>query len=171
MELIKLLGFFRKILISSWETVDFLCSEDTSDFFKQNWLQANWEMILESFLCQKEGKLIILDHYGEGAEDLHYSLLEGQEGFDRVSLPSMAPTHTITCKPIKENLLCSFSNQIIHFPENGLIFGEFTSMSKNQVIEAPPFDQVLLIGEPFDFVAPFNELTFQLVPIDKSFKK
>lgn len=171
MELKDYLVSLRDVFISSWKTISILSAEDESDFFKQNWLQANWEMILESFLSQREGNLVLLDYYGEGSEDLHYSLLKGQEGVNRVSLPSMNPTHTITCRPINENLLCRFSSQRINFPENGLVFGEFTSLVENRIIQEPPFDYVVLVAEPFDFVVPFDELTYHLTPINSLLRK
>ncbi|WP_395373635.1 hypothetical protein [Marinicella sp. W31] len=138
---------------------------DSTDVFLRNWLQANWEMIVEHFLSQEDEKLVLLCKYGEGADETYYSLSDEQEFYERVSLPSMPPTHKIICSPKNEEQKCFFSGKLINFPEEGLEFNTLISIEKEGLHAEykPPFDKVLLKQEPYDVVVPIKDLNFTLV--------
>lgn len=169
----ELIISFSEFLNVSAVLIIELNKNDKIQYFLENWLQANWEMIVEHFVCQESGKSILLKKYGEGADDLFDSLLVQQTYYQRVSLPSMHPTHKIVCFPAKDNLKCLSSKELINFSTKGLEFKQLysTDIEGKFVSFAKPFNKVLLAeipdkdGEeyPLESVALIDDLIFTLV--------
>jgi len=77
---------FRQFLLSNFEEM----SELLSDNLLADWLQANWEIIVESRLQEMQLIPSLLDVYGDGADCNGAS--------SRVSLPDLSPKCSIQVK-------------------------------------------------------------------------
>ncbi|TDR14298.1 hypothetical protein [Marinicella litoralis] len=163
-DLKKIIIEFSSFLNVSISTINRMVKTDFDDVFLQNWLQGNWELIVERLISQNKRELILLRKYGEGADETHYSLLKGQEYFERVSFPSLQPTHKIMCFSNSGPISCFFSGNKVDFPKSGLEFKELISMKKQNsyATNEAPFDKVLLAYEPIDVVLEIEKLDFKL---------
>ena len=118
-----------------------------------DWFQFNWEIFVESELCES-GKSLM--PYGEGA-DCNFDS-------DRVRFPEMRATYKIVVsssgKSIKDSLSGKYS--IIKEKE----FDKFAGVENNLII-SNSFDKVVLLeeGEVYGMFNK-NELSFKLVLIE-----
>lgn len=120
---------FQQFLNHNWERVsDWLI--DPND--QGDWLQANWEILVESRLC-KPGEEYLL-HYGEGADCNGTS--------SRVWMPECLPNRRIVAET-KDNTLNILSGEII---DSGTIlnFEMFVASVDGNYWHGPPFDHVYL---------------------------
>lgn len=81
------IGLYREFLGRSIEVV----SEAVSDEILNDWMQANWELLVESRVCQPG--LEFLTVYGDGADC--------NDGSSRVWFPEALATHGVKCELIK----------------------------------------------------------------------
>ncbi|NQY34800.1 MAG: hypothetical protein HRT37_07525 [Alteromonadaceae bacterium] len=135
MSLDDVLSDFRKFLLLNFELMsEILSGDDDIQELLDDWLQANWEVIVESRL--RYFKLIdgFIDIYGVGAD------CNGSSS--RVSLPDKSPISAIQIKP----------NYILH---------SFGTLSNGFFVQEPPFDYVK--GENAntdDLILPLHQVTF-----------
>jgi hypothetical protein len=57
---------FRELLVTSWPIVKRACPEDKTGSFLDDWLQANWERVVEA--CLQPSMDVVLEVYGSGAD-------------------------------------------------------------------------------------------------------
>ena len=131
MKLEDALEDFRQFLLLSYQQMFILLSPDLLD----DWLQANWEIIVESRLQESKAISGLLDVYGNGADCNASS--------SRVSLPDSHPQCAVHVKP-------SF---ILH---------SFGTLQNGLFIEAPPFDYVKGENAKSEVVLPVNEVQFTI---------
>lgn len=110
-----------------------------------DWLQANWEILVEAKLnepfCKMEinSERIILDFYGDGADC--------NGGSSRVWLPDALPTHRIVCKIKSGSVKDIFTGKEIKENEiSKMDFLKITTLADNKqwFDDRPPFDCILL---------------------------
>lgn len=88
-DLSKQIGVFREILLAVGEQVQAFNSSVSSGSYWLDWLQANWESVVEAAIASERN--IFLEVYGEGADCNGAS--------SRVCFPSALATHQIVCIP------------------------------------------------------------------------
>lgn len=141
---------FRGVIAAGWECVSDLAEADQTGSLRDDWLQANWEMIVENSLAPT--LKIILEPYGEGAD----CNVEGS----RVSRPHLLPTHRVICfskgggQPVDV-----FTGE----PLNGsAFFDRLCTRSDNWAKEGPPFDHVAIQDIPHALLK-VDDVTFSMV--------
>lgn len=152
--LTKQLGYFRQFLISSWPYLDILMEDhdwDNDTDFIDDWLQTNWELLIERELL------------GQG---IYLS-----------PLAIYLPTRTIT-KNASPNysVITLISKNVLDFktgkylPKNCALrlFGFCSELAEGGTGLYPPFDLVDLVSDSTRelFIASFSELEFQLMKLD-----
>ena len=73
-------------------------NSESVEELRNDWLQANWEILVEAVLCKLGEEF--LEVYGEGADCNGAS--------SRVCYPQALPTHKVTCKQKNEELFVAF---------------------------------------------------------------
>lgn len=149
--------WFRKFLLDSWEDLDHLMKdhdwEDDGDFIDE-WLQVNWEFLVERQLLKKNG---FLNSYG-----IYYKE-------PRVTNPTAKITHLIVCRA-KNNQTLFDDQSGIPLPENHLwIFRCFYKKLEVSHGIYPPFDTVGLIlddGKTRFYVHP-DDVDFFLCAVEE----
>lgn len=156
---------FRALLVSSWPVVRACESTSGDGDFLNNWLEANWEMILEGELSRRAGRLVVLEPYGHGAEDLFHGIPDGVEIFDRVSLPTLRPNHVVVCTPKAGVCLNPVTGAPLPARTEGYpIFG-FGCIGGNGRFEfSAPFDVCVLKDGEFERLCGAAQLDYWLVP-------
>ncbi|WMX16234.1 hypothetical protein [Aureispira sp. CCB-E] len=144
---------YRKFLNASWEAFEeqtLAFSHDTEED-QNNWLQANWEILVESNVCDWDE---YLEEYGNGADCNVNS--------DRVTKPKAKATHSIICSSKDNNLVTDFfTKEKVLLDE--MSFSKFISVKNNKYTDQPPFDWVLLEnGNEFSIIE-LNKVVFKKV--------
>ncbi len=131
MQLQDVLEAYRQFLLLNFATINSVLSED----LLADWLQANWEIIVESRL--QEANLIpgLLDVYGEGADSNGSS--------SRVSLPKMLPS-------------CA-----VHV-QKGYVLHSFGTLQNDFFIQSPPFDYVKGENSKAEVIVKLNDAQFEI---------
>lgn len=124
---------FRNFLLDSWEDLDSLM--ETHDWeddgrFTDDWLQVNWEFLVERQLLKGKG---FLNSYG-----IYHAKA-------RVTEPQAEMTHEIVCKSKDaKSLIDVRTGEII--PRIELIFSCFLTRVDNSFGLYPPFDYAVLVS-------------------------
>lgn len=149
---------FQKFLVAVWDSVEsfneqFLMEEKQEKL--NDWLQANWELLVESSAC---GINEYLEVYGYGADCNGAS--------SRVTFPDKPATHRVVCNAY-------FSN-----PIRDLLTGELISIANMQLEcfaswngayyeMSPPFDHVLVSNDRRDRLLAVADVNFDIEAIAK----
>ncbi len=160
---------YRNFLNASWDSfISFYrySSKENlgeSTFIEEitnDWLQANWEILVESSIT---GVNEFLENYGNGAD------CNGASG--RVIYPDKSPTHRIYCKK-NPNSICLnvFTGKEISEEElKVLSFVKFSALSEDGLWykDMPPFDHILLSHptEVDDVLIKSHEIIFDISSI------
>ena len=164
---------FRKLIEMSWDHVASIEPyPDTSPHFKPlevgetlgDWLQMQWEYLVEGMLRwtgQLDG---YLESYGDGTDS----------GFGCRYYDNDAEiTHRVCVLPREGTSLPELiGGKAIPFPENGLPFDRFVTFSGGWYDSRPPLDHVLVSELPtelesdYDFVFRLEDVRFALVEIE-----
>lgn len=144
---------FSKLLICYWDELSTLSKNDPSGSLKTDWLQANWELIVEGALYE-EG--IILEPYGDGADC--------NEASSRVLYPTRLPTHTLICRPLNDEPVYDIlNNNELDVSQGEILFDRFVCLAEDGwYYESPPFDKVLAECGGKEVVLDFNSIDFQI---------
>lgn len=147
---------FNQFLKSSWQHIEPQFTYD--DELKNDWLQVNWELLVESALKSDGKNRVNLHCYGDGAE--------GKS--DRVFLPDATITHEIKCRPIRGFQCYDYiSQQYIEFLRAGFTFYRFVTINDSgDYIELLPFNMVQFIELPHSAFL-IKDIKFQVVDINK----
>lgn len=132
------LNVFRKFLNNSWQIMQPLFDADKTGSLQIDWLQANWEMIVEGAFLVNE---FALEPYGDGADCNGAS--------SRVLYPDRLPTHKITVAGSNGGAVYDILNkQTLNTLVEPIFFDRFVSFGpENWYLEKPKFDYIL--GEYF----------------------
>jgi len=130
----NLLTQFSNLLVLYWEILLLLAKEDSSGSLKDDWLQANWELIVEGLLDDRN---IVLEVYGDGAD------CNGESS--RVLYPDRQATHRLICKSLDSKYVYDALNeQSLDITQDDIIFDRFVSIGEDGwYYELPPFDKIL----------------------------
>ena len=156
LDLKEILMNYAAFLNASWNTVELISKNDTTGSMKIDWLQANWEILVEGALHEQKIKLEI---YGEGADCNGAS--------SRVLFPDLLPTHKILCVPIEGNEIYDVLNKKhIDTLSGHIIFDYFVSFQTNGwYYEKPKFDHILANYNGNEVVIDFEATEFKLQEI------
>lgn len=171
MEVVHILNKFREFLALTWPLIEEMEKDAPYSGFSDNFLQANWEMIVESSIPPLNNKAVLLDFYASGAEGFAPKELKGFELFDKVTRSWIEPTHAVMAKPKNKSssLPCLYSKKEVPFPKRGLVFSEFGSIQNSYFKQAPPFDCVCLEHDIDDesftrrYIFKFSDLEFCII--------
>jgi len=128
------LNIFIKFLNNSWQTMQPLFDSDKTGSLQIDWLQANWEMIVEGAFPANE---FILESYGDGADCNGAS--------SRVLYPNRLPTHRITVAGSNgEAVYDVLGRQKLDTSDEPIIFDRFVGFDrKSWYFEKPIFTHFL----------------------------
>ena len=150
----SILENFRDFLISSWNNIERLegFNED-SDFISDllnDFLQSNWEILVESLICEPGEEF--LEVYGDGADCNGAS--------SRICFPDKAATHRIECIGKSSLQVIDKLNGVRIKPED-CIFHSFVTYSKGKYYQGIPFNGILLEHEKGISVVDINDIFFR----------
>lgn len=144
---------YASLLCSYWSRVKNLENSDTTESFKDDWLQANWELIVER---QLGGFDLYLEVYGDGAD------CNGESS--RVLFPDKRATHNITLSSKNENNIYDFLGEgyINNYSEK-IIFQRFVTIKEDGwYYEEPPFDMVEALYKDEVIIVKFDAVNAEL---------
>ncbi|WHI49534.1 hypothetical protein P3339_13755 [Microbulbifer sp. MLAF003] len=147
----NLLNFFRLFLERNLSNLcDFMEDELIND-----WLQSNWEILVESQICF-QGKEF-LEVYGEGADCNVAS--------SRVWLPDAQPTHKIIVLIEKYSYNLLKDNPIVKPDEGQIIFDRFVSWDGERYGYNAPLDYLLADKAGEELLLPLEHVKFSVCRI------
>ncbi len=149
---------FISFLNKSIPVIDEICShldEIEGEEFVNNWLQANWELIVEAQVTVNE---CYLEVYGDGAD------LYG--GSSRILFKDKLPTHQVLVLNKKGNTmhLDKISNTLINTANT--VFHSFVNFENGKFCLKTPLNSVLLEGENGIVLIDLNEVDFFVSKLD-----
>jgi len=129
---------FSNFLNASWTYIGLYFKKDSViNENLSNWLQANWEILVESTVCGKGEFLVV---YGDGADF-------DDEEYSRVTYKSILATHCIRVEKMKANVIDFFSKESIGNLD-GYYFNQFVKIdTSNKIAIEPQFDYAELENE------------------------
>jgi len=127
----ELLENFAGFLDQSWDNIASISGSDQTGTLKDDWLQANWELIVEGMLGDIS---IFLTPYGDGADCNGAS--------SRVLFPSKVETHIVVVTPQKGKTIYDHLNkEALDTSSEGIVFDKFVCMDDDGwYYEHPPFN-------------------------------
>lgn len=148
-----LLSTFQSFLSNSWATVETAFSGEYGETKKADWLQANWELLVEDGLADNSIVLLI---YGDGADI-------GAGASSRVTFPDLGETHHITVLSNKNAELDLLNDQLIDYSKGELIFDRLVAIKNDGwYYEEHPFDKILCLQNGKKIIVPFKRAKFEL---------
>lgn len=146
------LSRFTTLINSCWGSLSSIIESDRTGSFLEDWLQANWELIVEGSLYDKG---VVLEPYGEGADC--------NGGSSRVFYPDRDPTHRLVCVSRKNDGVFDSLNQKEVFLDGGAVFDRFVSIGDDGwYYEVPPFDKILSEFDGEAVVIGFDDIDIVL---------
>ncbi len=145
---------FRDFLVHSWNDLDLLMAnhdwDDDGSFISQ-WLQVNWEFLVERELLEKKGFL------------KSYSNLDF-----RITHRDALPTHEIICSSKENKQLVDDKTQYIIPATTTLVFGGFVKKIQGGYGCYPPFDFVtaFIQNKRQYYRIPVVDIDFYMCPLD-----
>jgi hypothetical protein len=126
---------FRDTLSASWPIVKLLSMNDLTGSFLDDWMQGNWERIVE---CSISPSLkVVLEPYGEGADCNIKS--------SRVWNPHLLPNGAVYARYIGNDILINAvdGNEVT----GSMKLGYFCTIRDEWPVIDSPFDYLVLEGE------------------------
>lgn len=147
---------FNNLLTSYWGCLSKLIENDSSGSLKDDWLQANWELIVEGQLGDKS---IVLEPYGNGADCNGLS--------SRVLYPDRQSTHKLICSVSSSQHVYDFLNgESLDITICDITFDHFVTIANDGwYYEVPPFDKILGEYKGAAVVVDFNNVDIILKPL------
>lgn len=141
---------FREVLNCSWPPLARLSEGDATGSFLDDWMQANWEMVVEASIDTKLHA--ILEVYGNGADCNIKS--------SRVSRPEASPTTPVYIRYVgNEDLVNSIDGTSL----SGIMtIDYFASLKDGWPVIENPFDHVV-ISEAESTVIPIRDLRYYII--------
>jgi hypothetical protein len=135
---------FREILSAGWPAAKRISLEDTTGSFLDDWMQANWEMVVEASIPPVLN--VILEPYGAGADC--------NLGSSRIWRPNVLPTSPVFIRYIGNEPLMNVIDDLEITGQ--LILDYFCTLE----------DAWPAVDLPFDYVSVQSE-TPVVVPVDQ----
>lgn len=147
---------FREILNLVWSSLTEIQLTDQTGSFCEDWLQANWELVVEGVLAHER---VTLEVYGDGADCNRVG--------SRVLYPEKLATHRVICIPKYDaGVVEKISQRVLHRTNALLVFDRFVTFSNERgPVEEPPFDQVLCYSQDQAIVLDVKDVSFMVVEI------
>lgn len=152
---------FASFLRESWQTMDQATRAPRSlsaAELRADWLQANWEILVEAVLRDALAMELFLEPYGEGAE------CNGDSS--RVWLPSSPTTHRVICVAAGAyEVLDMLRGDGIDIDRDGdlVVFDHFgTRCADGWHEEREPFDCVIGYYRGIEVLLPASHIKFEL---------
>lgn len=155
MESIKVnenISFFIKFLNCSWKSVKEFYSDENNRSEKYDWMQANWEQLVECSISKKINKEIRLEVYGEGAD------ANGESS--KILFPNDLPTHVVKFK-LKGKSKDILNSRDLESDEYFEI-EEFVAEKDGWYSTEDPFDYILFDCDGQQSLISVNEVDFYL---------
>jgi hypothetical protein len=148
---------FTRFLEASWDRVcdvGQVVNNAEAPNFTSDWLQANWEMLVEVAIGN-----VPLAIYGEGA-DVHpdSSRVFSPPGWE-------LPTHVVVCLPKRGTSIHDSNGRLREFPPEGLAIDELGTVNEGYFDRGPPFDHVMLAEETERAAFRVDDVSFFVRPI------
>ena len=155
MNLDSIMMDFRDFISRNWFYISNLDRFDESDSLRIDWLQVNWEMLVERQVANSK---IILEPYGDGADNGKSS---------RIQDIHKIPNHIIRCISKKNSLILDSLNDVeIDLQAQILAFDRFATLKDNGwYYEEPPFDKVLCFLNEKEVIIDVQDIEFRLQPL------
>lgn len=145
-EISFLIAQFRALLITSLPIIEALMDEDIdiTGTLADDWIEANWELLIESYLFKVAAKRCYVQTYGEAAELYPFS--------SRAFYPEQETTHKILCLPKNTDFVFDYNlNQNIKLTKDvDFYFEEFVTMDTS--IFEGKIKKMSFASEPYDYV-------------------
>lgn len=144
---------FRDFLVHSWKNLDLLMEQhdwESDGSFITDWIQVNWEFLVERELLRKTGFLKSYSY-----DDF------------RVTFPDAVATYEIICKPIEHKQLIDDRTGAIIPDVEKLFFGGFENKMEFGYGCYPPFDFITAFtkNKKLYYELPVVNLEFYLTQI------
>ena len=148
---------FQQFLEASWQSVENALSlTGGGEDLPWDWLQANWEILVEAVIYPDSTSFLEL--YGIGAECNGAS--------SRVWKPDAAATHRICCVPKDGSEVTDLVTGKSIEPQDLDFFG-FGNPDIERLILHPPFNVVVLNDtEGIDFIVCLEDVRFEIRALD-----
>ena len=149
---------FQQFLEASWQSVESMLpsTEEGGEDLRLDWLQANWEILVEAVI-QPDGTSFI-EFYGEGAECNGAS--------SRVWKPHAEATHRICCVPKDGSEVTALVTGGSIKPQD-LDFFCFGHWDGKWYVTHPPFNAVVLSGRKgIEFTVRLEDVRFEIQALD-----
>lgn len=145
-EISFLINEFRLLLMNSLPIIETLMDQDIdiTGTLADDWIEANWELLIESYLFKVVGKQSYIQIYGEGSEIYPFS--------SRAFYPEQETTHKILCLPKNTDFVFDYnSNQNIKLTKDvDFYFEEFVTM--DTFVSEGKIKNMSFASEPYDYV-------------------
>jgi hypothetical protein len=122
---------FAEFLRDCAPIVDPLAKHSGDPSYWSDWVQGNWEALVEAMLPRTLAAR--LEPYGDGA---------ACNGHRRIRASHLAATHIITCRPRGDLLLRDLLHGHVIQRTTPLVFDRFVALDGRRAVEASPFDCV-----------------------------
>lgn len=155
MSLDELILGYKIFLNKSWSSVDKFFQHDSTGSLKDDWLQANWELLVEGQI--DTGRVKALDIYGEGAD------VNGDSS--RILFPDRQPTHSVLVHSQNKSIYDYLANKTIEISE-GTVLSKLVTFKNGWYYEKPPFNKVLVEFNGKEMVLDFEKVLFSLKNLD-----
>lgn len=144
--------YFKDFLCNNGDLIVQIKEESDSSF--SDWLQANWELIVESSLLVNS-KYNTLEVYGDGAD--------ANGASSRILYPSLLPNKKIICIPKNIGIIDYLNKKEI--TDEILEFDRFVSIKEGWYYEELPFDMILTNYCNKEFVVNYHDVEFKLIDV------
>jgi len=150
----EIINVFLKILRSVSPDLALLNEYDRND-----WLEANWEILVEGPVGQAVKSLVYLEIYGDGAD--------ANDPNSRILYPEAQPTHRIVARLVAGSTVQDqLSKQMIEEPTAGFPVDRFVSMGDDGwFYERLPFDMFLSEVSAQEITIPVDKVAFWVEPM------
>ncbi len=151
----NILKDYASLLCLYWSKVKELDDSDTTESFKNDWLQANWELIVERQLGDSD---LYLEVYGDGAD------CNGESS--RVLFSNKRATHNIILKSNSSSgnsIYDLLGEKYIDDRNEKIIFQRFVTMREDSwYYEEPPFDMIEALYRDEIVIVKFSAISAEL---------
>lgn len=143
----KALKDYVYLLCLYWPHIEQLTCTDSIGSFKDDWLQANWEIIVERQLMSAD---MYLEAYGDGAG------CNGESS--RVLFPEKIATHSIILNSNSEHKVYDIlGERYIENKDDDIIFQKFVTIKKDGwYYEEPPFNKIEALYRDETIIVDFS---------------
>ncbi|MBA3406277.1 MAG: hypothetical protein H0U13_16605 [Gemmatimonadaceae bacterium] len=143
---------FQRLLRLGWQDVSACAAAAAYDGILADWMQSNWEMIVEASLPPADQ--VRLEVYGDGADCNDRS--------SRVFLSESTATHRVVCVPRDNVVSADLLGNVPIAGDRKIILDEFVMMRDGWYYRDEPFDCILVEVADVERVIAAETVDFEL---------